>query len=106
MIASAVRPMLTLVPPRDKDLQGKDIPDKKTQPPAIPGGNTLDLINRFDEERLNLESFLDGIYRIAFSGHYIEINTETILVFAGKAETALKEMDKVFEEIIKEKKED
>lgn len=100
MYASAVRPRLTLVPPKDKVLYEKETTGNEPQPPALP----LDLINRFDEARLDLESYLDGIYRIAFSAHYIELNHETILVFAGKAETALKEMDKVFEEITGEKK--
>ena len=100
---TATKPLLTLVPPVDKDKSKLRIPRRTkitdAPPPAESKTDRFDLINQFDEACFELESYLDAIYRIGFSGHYIEMNSETILVIAQKAEDALKEMEKAFEKL-------
>jgi len=60
---------------------------------------SLELIDRFDENRMHLDAFLDGIYNSALSGATMEDCANSIMVFCSMAKDRVKEMDKVFKEI-------
>ena len=64
---------------------------------------SLELIDRFDENRMHLDAFLDGIYNTALSGATMEDCANSIMVFCSMAKDRVKEMDKVFREITGEK---
>jgi hypothetical protein len=100
----AAQPILTLVPPGDKDKSKLKLltakAGSKGQPPNEPGKDSSDLIDSFDVERLDLETYLEAIYALSFMAHNVEVNHESILVLTSKAQDALKEMDSLFGEII------
>ncbi|MDA8104745.1 MAG: hypothetical protein M0Z71_05140 [Nitrospiraceae bacterium] len=56
---------------------------------------SMDLIDRFDESRMHLEAFLEGIYNTAL----VINDADTITVFCSMAQGKVKEMEKVFEKI-------
>ena len=65
-------------------------------------GVSLELIDRFDENRMHLEAFLEGIYNTALAAGQIGLGVNTILVFCTMAKARVDEMEKVFREITEE----
>lgn len=62
---------------------------------------SLDLIDRYDEARMHLDAFLDGIYNTSISGNDERTNAETITVLCSLATRKVREMNKILEEITK-----